>query len=67
MHETKVSDTSTNTDMSFQSSGNVSVEANQESTEIDNHINTHISENLDDSFHLPRTESETDDKDIQNF
>ena len=66
MHETKVSDTSTNTDMSFQSSGNVSAEATQESTEIDNHINTHISENSDDSFHLPRTESETDDKDIQN-
>ena len=38
--------------MSFPSSGNVSVEARQESIEIDNHINTDISENLDDSFHL---------------
>ena len=50
--------------MSFSSSGNVSVEASQESVVIDNHINTDTSENSDDSLHLSQTESETDDKEV---
>ena len=62
----KVYDASTNTDMSFPFSGNVSIEASQESFEIDNHINTNISENSDNSFHLSQTESKTDDEKIQN-
>ena len=62
--KTKVSYASTNTDMSFPSSGNVSVEANQESIEIEDHINTGISENSDDSIHFSQTESETNDEEI---
>ena len=62
--KTKVSDASTNTDMSFPSSGNVSVEANQESIEIEDHINTRIFENSDDSVHFSQTESETNDEEI---
>ena len=64
--KTQVSDASTNTDMSFPSSENAFVEISQESIEIDNHINTSIAENSDDSFHLSQTKSETDDDEIQN-
>lgn len=64
--KTKVSDASANTYMNFPSSGNVSVEASQESIEIDKHINTDISENVDDSFHLSQNESETDDEEIRS-
>ena len=52
--------------LTWASSGNVFVKASQESTEIDNHINTEIPENSDDSFYLSQTESETDYEEIQN-
>ena len=47
--------------MNFHSSGNVSIEASQESFETDNHIHTDISENSDDSFHISQIESESND------
>ena len=50
----------------WNSSGNVSVEASQESIETDNHIHTDISENSDDSFHISQIESESNDERIQN-
>ena len=50
----------------WNSSGNVSVEASQESVETDNHIHTDISENSDDSFHISQIESESNDERIQN-
>ena len=50
----------------WDSSGNVSVEASQESIETDNHIHTDISENSDDSFHISQIESESNDERIQN-
>ena len=53
----------TNTDKSFTFLGNTSVEGSQEN---DNHINTDISENLDDSFHLSQTKSKTGNEEIQN-
>ena len=52
--------------MNFHSSGNVSIEASQESIETDNHIHTDISENSDDSFHISQIESESNDERIQN-
>ena len=60
-------DASANIERSFPSSGNVSIEASQESIKIDNHINTDTSEISDDSFHLSETESETNDEEIQNL
>ena len=63
--KTKVSDASTNTNMSFSSSGNVSAEASEESIEID-FINTDISDNWHDSFHPSQTGNETNDEEIQN-
>ena len=50
----------------WNSSGNVSVEASQESIETDNHMHTDISENSDDSFHISQIESESNDERIQN-
>ena len=52
-----------NTDKSFTFLGNASIEGSQET---DNHINTDISENLDNSFHLSQTESKTGNEEIQN-
>ena len=67
MYEIKISDASTNADMRFPSWRNVSVEATLESIEIDNHINTDMSENSDDSFHLCSVKPKAKhDEEIQN-
>ena len=66
MHSNKNLWCITNIDKSFTFLGNASVEASQETIEIDNHINNDISENSDDSFHLSQTKIKTGDEETQN-